>query len=185
VLAAVVYSAFGDGMKMDLKKFEFVQMPPPAMPAALSTGRVAAASLIQAQSYQALKTGDYKPLISAGDIFKKANGVIVPSSVIASYPEKLKKSPALYHEFLRVLRESRDYAIAHPQEVFAAVGKEVNVEPGFFTWWFQNYEFGYRIDANALKALDLFWGLALKNKWIEHYSPAQSTVWDAIVAKSK
>lgn len=72
VLAAVIYTSLGDIMKLDLKQIEFVEMPPPAMPAALATGRVAAASLIQAQVYQATKSGEYKLLIPAGTVFKQA-----------------------------------------------------------------------------------------------------------------
>jgi len=37
-----------------------------------------------------------------------------------------------YKEFLRVVRASVDYALAHPDEVFPAVGKETNTAPGFF-----------------------------------------------------
>ncbi|MGN6462423.1 MAG: ABC transporter substrate-binding protein [Pseudolabrys sp.] len=183
VLAVVVYSALGDSLKLDLSKIQFVEMPPPAMPAALATGRVAAASLIQAQAYQAEKTGEYKVLIRAGDIFKNMTGLIIPSSVIASYPEKLKKNPEIFLEFLRVLKASYDYAIAHPQEVFPAVGKEINVEPDFFASWFREYQFAGKVDAGVLKALDVFWEGAKKYKWIERYPPAQSVVWDAIAAK--
>lgn len=186
VLAAVIYTALGDVMKLDLNKIEFVEMPPPAMPAALSTGRVAAATLIQAQVYQATKSGEYKLLIPAGTIFKDAKGLQLPISILAAYPEKLKKNPELYAEFLRVLKESRDYAIANPQEVFSAVGKETNTDPDFFKTWFKEYaEFGVDLAPSDLQALEMFWELAKNNKWIERYPPAKTVVWEAVQPKPK
>lgn len=186
VLAAVIYTSLGDIMKLDLKQIEFVEMPPPAMPAALATGRVAAASLIQAQVYQATKSGEYKLLIPAGTVFKQAKGIQLPISILAAYPEKLKQNPGLYTEFLRVLKESRNYAIAHPEEVFAAVGKETNTDPDFFKTWFKEYaEFGVDLAPMDLQALELFWELAQANKWIERYPPAASVVWEAVQPKPK
>jgi NitT/TauT family transport system substrate-binding protein len=184
VLAAVIYTALGDVMKLDLKKIEFVETPPPAMPAALSTGRVAAASLIQAQAYQATKSGEYQMLINAGDVFKKAKGMHLPISVLAGYPEKLKQNPELYREFLRVLKESRDYAMAHPNEVFPAVAKETKMDPEFFATWFREYaEFGVDMAPTDLQALDLFWEIAKDQKWIDRYPTAKEVVWDAVLPK--
>jgi NitT/TauT family transport system substrate-binding protein len=183
-LAAAVYTALGEVMKLDLKKIEFVEMPPPAMPAALASGRVAAASLIQAQVYQATKSGEFKQLISAGAIVKKAKGVNLPISVLAGYPDKIKQNPELYREFLRVLRESRDYAIAHPNEVFPAVGKQTKMDPDFFATWFREYaEFGVDVTPNDLKALGLFWEIAKNQKWIDRYPAPEDTVWAAVLPK--
>ena len=185
VLAAVLYTSLGDISKVDLKQIQFVEMPAPAMPAALASGRVAAASLIHAQAYQAKKSGEFRLLYPAGAIFKKAEGMHLPTSLLAAYPEALAGDPAIYHEFLRVLKESRDYAIAHPKEVFPAVGKETNMEPEFFDVWFRDFaEFAVDLVPSDLTALDRFFQLAKANKWIDGYPPVASVVWEAVAPKS-
>ena len=158
--------------------FDFVEVPPPAMPAALQTGRVDAATLIHAQAYLATQTGDFRPLVETGKDLNKLFGVQMVSAVLAGYGDKLDASPARYTEFLRLLKASKDYALAHPEEVFTAVGKENDIDPGFFQTWFGRYsEFPVAISENDVKAIDILYRQAIKLKILDKAPETASMVW--------
>ena len=109
---------------------EFVEMPAPALPAALAAGRIDAATLIHAQAFKALQTGEFVAITqTAADLTKKF-GVRMVSAVLAGYGEKLDAQPAIYKEFLRVLHASMSTRSTHQAEVFPAVGKETQYRPG-------------------------------------------------------
>ena len=64
-------------------------MPAPALPAALAAGRIDAATLIHAQAFKALQTGEFVAVTqTAADLTKKF-GVRMVSAVLAGYGEKL------------------------------------------------------------------------------------------------
>ena len=99
-------------------RLEFVEMPAPAMPAALATGKVDAATLIHAQAYKAMQTGEFRPIAqTAQDLTNKFHLRMV-SAVIAGYGDKLRAKPDVYREFQRVLRASMEYAKAIPTRCF-------------------------------------------------------------------
>ncbi len=157
---------------------EFIEVPPPAMPAALQTDRVDAATLIHAQAYLASKTGDFRPIVETGKDLNKLFGVQMVSAVLAGYGDKLDARPALYTEFLRLLRASKDYALAHRQEVFDAVGKENGIDPGFFEAWFSRYsEFPVAISDDDVKALDILYQQALQLKILDKAPPVGPMLW--------
>jgi NitT/TauT family transport system substrate-binding protein len=66
---------------------EFLEMPAPALPAALTSGSIDAATLIHAQAFKAMQTGEFVPIVqTAGDLTKKF-GVRMVSAVLACYGE--------------------------------------------------------------------------------------------------
>ncbi len=147
---------------------EFVEVPPPAMPAALATGRVDAATLIHAQAYLAGKTGDFHSVVETGKDLLKLYGVQMVSAVLAGYGDKLDANPAMYGEALRLLKASKDYALANRVEVFGAVGKETNIDPDFFETWFTRFsEFPVSVSANDEKAIDILFQQAVKLKILD------------------
>jgi NitT/TauT family transport system substrate-binding protein len=158
---------------------EFVEMPAPAMPAALASGRVDAATLIHAQAYQAMQAGDFRPIAQTAQDISQKFGVRGVSAVLAGYGEKLEKDPALYQEFLRVLHASMEYARSHPDEVFPAVAKETNVQPDFFKAWFTRFtEFPVLISEQDVKAIEMLWSQAVKLGLLDKAPPVQQTIWD-------
>ncbi|WP_420726130.1 M24 family metallopeptidase [Hwanghaeella sp. LZ110] len=133
-------------------------MPAPGVPAVLSAGNVDAATLIHAQVYQASKTGDYHPLGAVSKDLIDSFGVRMVTAVLAGYGDKLNADPEIYQEFSRVLRAAMDYALAHPEEAFNAVGKEYNIEPGFYDAWFSSYsEFPVLLSKDDMKAIQVLW----------------------------
>lgn len=137
---------------------EFQEIPAPALPAALVSGRIDAATLIHAQAFKASQTGEFRSIAhTAGDLTKKF-GVRMVSAVLAGYGEKLDANPAAYLEFLRVVRASMEYALQHPDEVFPAVAAQTHTERAFFDAWFSRYsEFPVTMTHDDVKAVEILW----------------------------
>jgi NitT/TauT family transport system substrate-binding protein len=157
---------------------EFVEMPAPALPAALASGRIDAATLIHAQAFKAQQTGEFTAITqTAGDLTQKF-GVRMVSAVLAGYGEKLDAKPEIYREFLRVLHASADYAVKNPDEVFPAVGKDTDTDPEFFKAWFSRFSgFPVLLTHGDLKAIDLLWKRSIELDILKAAPPVIETVW--------
>jgi NitT/TauT family transport system substrate-binding protein len=113
-----------------------VEIQAPNLPAALSTGQVDAAALINTQAFRGLKSGDFRSIAETAKDNTEMFGMRFISAVNVGYQEAIVKRPAAYREFNRMFRESARYAMTNRKEVFAAVGAKSNLEPAFFDWWF-------------------------------------------------
>jgi len=172
------------GLNVSLKggDLTFVELPAPAMPAALATEKVDAATLIHAQAFNAQKTGEFRPIAQTAKDLNEAFKVRMVSAVIAGYGDKLKAKPEVYREFQRVLRASMEYAVKHPQEVFPAVGKQFNIDPEFFNAWFSRFsDFPVLLAQQDVTAIDLLWKKAKELDILKAYPPVQEAVWDQAV----
>jgi NitT/TauT family transport system substrate-binding protein len=114
-----------------------VEIQAPNLPAALAAGQIDAATLIHSQAFRALKSGEFRPIAETGRDNIETYGMRFVSALNVSYPERLAQRPDAFKEFNRLFRESARYALAHRDEVFGAVGKQTNLPPEFFTWWFE------------------------------------------------
>ena len=161
---------------------EFVEMPAPAMPAALASGSIDAATLIHAQAYKASQDGEFVAITQTAEDLTKKFGVRMVSAVLAGYGEKLDATPDNYKEFLRVVRASVDYALKNPDEVFPAVGKETSTEPGFFKAWFTRFsEFPVELTSNDIKAIGLLWKRSIELDLLKQAPPVEETIWKPAV----
>ncbi|MFL6795949.1 MAG: ABC transporter substrate-binding protein [Xanthobacteraceae bacterium] len=161
---------------------EFVELPAPALPAALAAGRIDAATLIHAQAFKAMQTGEFRAITQTADDLTKKFGVRMISAVLAGYGEKLDASPELYFEFLRVLQASMEYALAHQDEVFKAVGAATQTDPEFFKVWFTRYsEFPVALTADDIKAIDLLWKRSVDLDLLKAAPPVMDTIWKPAV----
>ena len=160
----------------------FVEMPAPAMPAALATGKVDAATLIHAQAFQAMKSGDFRPIAQTAEDLTNIFKVRMVSAVLAGYGEKLKAKPEIYREFQRVLHASMEYARSHPDEVFPAVGKETKNDPAYFRAWFEQYsDFPAAISQNDIDAMNKVWALSKELGILPDYPDAKTMIWDGAI----
>lgn len=169
------------GLNVSLKggDLSFVEMPAPAMPAALATGKVDAATLIHAQAFKAMQTGEFRPIAQTAQDLIGQFKVRMISAVIAGYGDKLRAKPEVYREFQRVLRASMEYAQEHPAEVFTAVGKDFNIDPEFFKVWFSRFsEFPAVLSDQDIKAIDLLWEKSKALDILKAYPPISETIWD-------
>jgi NitT/TauT family transport system substrate-binding protein len=162
---------------------DFVEMPAPALPAALASGRIDAATLIHAQAFKAMQGGEFIPVTkTAADLTRKF-GVRMVSAVLAGYGDKLDADPDVYKEFLRLLHAAMDYAVTNPTEVFPAVGKDTNTDPEFFKAWFTRYsDFPVLLTQDDLKAVELLWKRAIELDILKAAPPVLDTVWKPAVA---
>jgi len=113
-----------------------VEIQAPNLPAALTTGQIDAAALINSQAYRGMKTGEFRAIAETAKDNTDMFGMRFISAVNVGYQEGIAKRPAAYREFNRMFRESAAYAAKNRQEVFSAVGAKLNLEPAFFDWWF-------------------------------------------------
>jgi NitT/TauT family transport system substrate-binding protein len=170
------------GLNVALKggDVELVELPAPALPAALATGRIDAATLIHAQAFKATQTGDFTAITqTAGDLTRKT-GVRMVSAVLAGYGEKLDAAPDIYKDFLRTLHASMRYALEHPDEVFPAVAKDTNTDPAFFKAWFSRYsDFPVLLTKDDIKAVEILWKRAIDLGILKSAPPVAETLWKA------
>lgn len=170
--------AHGIDVKVPGGDIEFVEVPGPAMPAALSTGKVDAAALSHMQAFQAAKSGDFVPVVEADRDLFEATNLLAVSAIMAGYQDKLDANPEAYHEFLRVLRASRDYALEHSDEVFPAVATEFDIDPSYFSTWFSDF-FVYPVELSEQdrKAIAMLWDEASKLGLLESYPTVEEATW--------
>ncbi len=114
-----------------------VEIQAPNLPGALAAGQIDAATLIHSQAFRALKSGEFRPIAETGRDNIEVYGMRFISALNVSYPERLAQRPDAFKEFNRMFRESVGYATSHGDEVFGAVGKQNNLPPEFFKWWFE------------------------------------------------
>lgn len=168
------------GLNVSLKggDLTFVELPAPAMPAALATDKVEAATLIHAQAFNAMKTGDFRPIAQTAHDLTDTFKVRMVSAVIAGYGDKLKAKPEVYREFQRVLHASMEYAKQHPDEVFPIVGKQFNVDPEFFKAWFSRFsDFPAVLSAQDITAIDILWKKSKELDILKAAPPVDETIW--------
>jgi len=158
-----------------------VELPGPAMLGALTTGSVDAANLIHRQAYQAGKSGDFVAIAqTARNLFEVTN-LLAVSAVLAGYQSKLDKKPENYLEFLRVMRASRDYAMANKDEVFSAVARRYEIAPEYFEIWFdENFSIPIEVSEQDKKALTMLWSEAKTLGLLRSYPPIEQALWARI-----
>ena len=157
---------------------ELVEIPAPALPAALASGRIDAATLIHAQAFKAAKDGDFVAITQTAEDLSKKLGSRMVSAVLAGYGDKLEANPDTYIEFLRVLRASVEYAQQHPDEVYAAAGAATGTDPEFFRAWFTRFsEFPVSLTGQDITAIDLLFKRSVDLGLMKDAPPAMQAVW--------
>ncbi|MRX50431.1 PhnD/SsuA/transferrin family substrate-binding protein [Paracoccus sp. S-4012] len=162
---------------------QFVELPESALAAALAAGNVDASVLIHAQAYEAMKSGEFRPVVQLGKDMTEKFGLRTITSVLVAYGDKLTEDPESYQEFLRMFRESVDYALANQEEVFTAVGEQEDIDPEFFTTWFTKFtSIPVYISQNDLDAIDMLWTEATKLGVLDvPHTTAIEATWDGAV----
>lgn len=141
--------------------YTFVEMPVPQIEAALASGQVDAATTILSQNYRVAKSGDYRAVAAPAKDMYELWGLQMIPSINVGYPEKIAERPAAMKELARLMKASADYLSEHPQEVYAAVAKEQNIDKDFFNVLADSYaESPNVLTENDRKALIKLWALA-------------------------
>jgi hypothetical protein len=79
-----------------------------------------------------------------------------------------------------------EYGKTHPDEVFPAVGKQFNIDPGFFKVWFSKFsDFPVVMSDQDVKAIGLLWEKAKELDILKSYPPVEQTIWkDALTQQA-
>lgn len=156
-----------------------VEIQAPNLPGALAAGQIDAATLIHSQAYRALKSGEFRPIAETGRDNIEAFGMRFISALNVSYPERLMQRPDAFKEFNRMFRESVRYALANKKEVFEAIGKQTNLPPDFFEWWFdRSSDVPGTFTEDHAKIINKFYELSKEIGMIQNHPDIRSVVWE-------
>src|ERR1700722_4044676 len=160
----------------DLKQ---VEIQAPNLPGALAAGQIEAATLIHSQAFRAMKSGEFRALAENRRDNIEVYGMRFISALNVSYPERLAQRPEVFKEFNRMFRESVRYALANRAEVFGAVGKQNNLPPEFFDWWFEkSSDVPGTFTEEHAKIIMKFYELSKEIGMIQNYPDIRSLVWE-------
>ena len=161
-------------------------MPASELLGALQTGRIDAANLIHLQAFEALKSGEYKPLLPTAEDIVSLFRVEQVSAVNVGYPERLDAHPDDYKEFDRMIKASVDYGNAHTAEVGKAIADQFHISPEFFGWWLKTYSiFPGVVGSGDLKSMEVVWENAKALGLMQNYPKAESVIWKMRSANSR
>lgn len=174
-----LWKKFGVNVQYENGDFKWQQLPAPALPGALATDKVEAATLIHSQAYQATKTGDFVPIARTAEDMYEIFKLRMVSAVNVGYVEKIAAKPALYKEFNRVLLASVQYVHKNMDEVSKAAGAETKVDPAYFKAWFEQYsEFPAVVSQNDIDAMNKVWELSKELGILKEYPDAKTMIWE-------
>jgi hypothetical protein len=78
-----------------------------------------------------------------------------------------------------MLRDSRNYARSHPNEVYPAVAAAENIDEQFLRIWEDEYQgFPVSVTDKDISALDKLWQLSKELSILPETVPAKDAVWD-------
>jgi NitT/TauT family transport system substrate-binding protein len=156
-----------------------VEIQAPNLPGALAAGQIDAATLIHSQAFRALKSGEFRPIAETGRDNIEVYGIRFISALNVSYPERLAQRPDAFKEFNRMFRDSVRYALANQDEVFGAVGKQNNLPPEFFKWWFEkSSDVPGTFDEEHAKIIMKFYELSKDIGMIQAFPDIRTLVWE-------
>lgn len=170
---------YGVNVSYEGGDFQWVEIPAGSQPAALSTGKVEAAVLIHSQAIMALKSNEYRSIAQTAKSNYEVYGVPSVAGINVSYPEKLAARPEAFKEFNRMLKASRDYAMANIDEVSAAVAAKGKMPADFFKDWTTNIgESTATITDIDIKSMEVLWQQSKDLGLIKSFPDARSVVWE-------
>ena len=174
-----LWKKYGVNVQFENGDFKWQQLPAPALPGALATDKVEAATLIHSQAYQASKSGDFVPVArTAEDMFELFKLRMV-SAVNVGYAEKIAAKPELYKEFNRMLKAAIGYTLKNIDEVSKAVGAETKNDPAYFKAWFEQYsDFPAAVSQNDIDAMNKVWALSKELGILKDYPDAKTMIWE-------
>jgi NitT/TauT family transport system substrate-binding protein len=157
---------------------------PAAMPVALATGQVDASILPNIECYRALKSGHFRSLVNIDPINYRLFGAAPSSTLFIGYTDRLNAKREAYRAALQLLIDSRDYAQAHPDEVFNKIAAEQKVDPEYLKVWEKEYQgFPVSMTDRDIENLDKLWKWSKELGVISSAPPAASTIWDGTLRK--
>ena len=177
-----LWKKYGVNVQFENGDFKWQQLPAPALPGALATDKVEAATLIHSQAYQAAKTGDFVPIARTAEDMWELFKLRMVSAVNVGYADKIAAKPALYREFNRMLKASIDYTLKNIDDVSKAVATETKNDPAYFKAWFEQYsDFPAVVTQNDVDAMNKVWALSKELGILPDYPDAKTMIWQGAI----
>ena len=175
---ALIYK-YGLNAALEGGDIQQIEIQAPNLPGALAAGQIDAATLIHSQAFRAFKSGEFRAIAETGCDNIERFGTRFVSALNVSYPERLAQRPDAFKEFNRMFRDSVQYALAHREEVFAAVGAQNNLPPEFFTWWFEkSSDVPATFEESHAQAIMKLYELSKEIGMIASYPDIRTVVWE-------
>lgn len=177
-----LWKKYGVNVQFENGDFKWQQLPAPALPGALATDKVEAATLIHSQAYQASKTGDFVPIARTAEDMWALFQLRMVSAVNVGYAEKIAAKPELYREFNRMLKASVEYTLKNIGPVSEAVATETKNDPAYFKAWFEQYsDFPAAVSQNDIDAMNKVWALSKELGILNEYPDAKTMIWEGAI----
>lgn len=174
-----LWKKYGVNVQFEGGDFKWQQMPAAALPGALATNKIEAATLIHSQAFAAAKTGDFRAVARTAEDMHELFKLRMVSAVNVGYAERIAAKPDNYREFNRMLKESQQYAVKNMAEVSKAVGEQFKLDPAYFQKWFDSYsDFPAAVSENDVQAMDKVWELSKELGILKSYPPAKDMIWE-------
>ena len=174
-----LWKKYGHNVSFQGGDSEWVQVPAPSIPAALASDQIDAGTLIHAQAYKAMRSGDFRSVVAAAKDNVEIFGGPTVAAVYVGYPDKLAARPEAFKAFTRLFKASVQYALDHPEEVFTAVGKEKNIDPDFFREWFATFsQIPAAVSGEDIVAMQRVWEFSREMGILKEYPNAADVIWE-------
>jgi len=170
-LYSVAAQAWFDQNGGDAGSVKFVELAPPAVPAALDQGRIDGGVLAEPLYSAALGTGKYR---NAAPIFD-AIGKHWAEAVIFARTDWIESHRALVERFSRAVRDVNLYVGAHESEASPLIVQYVGLDPAQAKGMLHSERSPYLTAADVQPPIDI----AAKYKSIAKVFPAQDLISDA------
>ena len=157
-----------------------VEIQAPNLPGALAAGQIDAATLIHSQAFRALKSGEFRSdRRDRARQYRAVRDALHQRAQRRPIRNVWRSGPTPSSEFNRMFRESVHYALAHQDEVFGAVGKQNNLPPEFFNWWFEkSSDVPGTFDESHAQAIMKFYELSKEIGMIQAFPDIRTLVWE-------
>lgn len=109
---------------VDVSKVSFVEVPPPEMPVAVSTGKVAAVNIVEPFLAEATSAG--------GRVLMPSYVGITANMTVATYfstAQYIQENEDVATDFVRAMERSLDYAASHPDEARDIIPTYTEISP--------------------------------------------------------
>ena len=179
LIRIALWTKYGHNVSFQGGDSEWVQVPAPSIPAALASDRIDAGTLIHAQAYKAIRSGEFRSVVPAAKDNVEIFGMPTVAAVYVGYPDKLAARPEAFKAFTRLFKASVQYALDHPDEVFTAVGEEKDIDPAFFTEWFATFsQIPAAVSEGDVLAMQKVWEFSKEMGILEEYPNAADVIWE-------
>jgi NitT/TauT family transport system substrate-binding protein len=179
----VLSKTYKMNVKLEGGDLQWLQLPTGATPAGLATGKVDSAILLHIQAIRALQGSEFRSVLSAAGEFYKMTGTEAVTAVQIGYPERIAAHPDAYAEFNRMLKASRDYTLAHIDEVSKIVGGD-KLPAGFLKEWTEVIgDFPAVVTDDDVKSIRLNWEDSHELGLLDGVPDMKTVIWDRALRK--